>query len=118
MPPNEMATAVSRSYFPLRGGDVVMVLMPYYFWGKYGEKEKGTSHGSFYRYDTDVPVIFWNGGAGGVFNPGNYGVIDQVDFAATLAHALRITPPSSCAGRPILPALRMPAPTSPMLRMP
>jgi predicted AlkP superfamily pyrophosphatase or phosphodiesterase len=115
MPPNEMATSVSRSYFPLRGGDVVMVLMPYYFWGKYGEKEKGTSHGSFYRYDTDVPVMFWNGGPGanGLFQPGHYGVIDQVDFAATIAHTLRITPPSSCAGRPILPAIRFPGGANP-----
>ena len=102
IPPTDAATAVVRSYFPSRGGELVLMMAPFYFWGKYGEKEQGTSHGSFYRYDTEVPVVFW----GPQFNPGEYGVIDQVDFAATLAHALRITPPSSCAGRPVMPMLK------------
>ncbi|HMY59958.1 MAG TPA: alkaline phosphatase family protein, partial [Pseudomonadota bacterium] len=77
MPPTDVSTAVVRSYFPSRGGELVLVMAPFYFWGKYGEKEQGTSHGSFYRYDTEVPVVFY----GPQFNPGEYGVIDQVDFA-------------------------------------
>ena len=102
VPPTDVATAVVRSYFPSRGGELVLVMAPFYFWGKYGEKEQGTSHGSFYRYDTEVPMVFW----GQPFHPGEYGVIDQVDFAATLAHALRLTPPAACAGRPVMPMLK------------
>ncbi len=100
--PTDAATAVSRSYFPPRAGDLVVVPAPFYFWGKYGENEQGSSHGSFYRYDTDVPVVLY----GPWFQPGEYGVIEMVDFAATLAHVLKLTPPAACAGRPVAPMLR------------
>ncbi|MCS6913952.1 MAG: alkaline phosphatase family protein [Myxococcales bacterium] len=97
LPPTEAARAVARSYFPARGGDVVLITAPFYFWGKYGEKEQGSTHGSFYRYDTDVPVIL----SGPWFVPGHHGTIDMVDLAATLSHVLGLTPPSACEGRPI-----------------
>lgn len=102
LPPTDAAVAVSRSYFPTRGGEVVLVSAPFCFWGKYGDKELGTSHGSFYRYDTDVPMIF----NGPWFVPGEYGVVDMVDFAATISHVLRTTPPASAAGRPLNAALK------------
>lgn len=102
LPPTDAAVAVSRSYFPTRGGEVVLVSAPFCFWGKYGDKELGTSHGSFYRYDTDVPMIF----NGPWFVPGEYGVIDMVDFAATISHVLRTTPPAAAAGRPLNAALK------------
>ncbi len=102
LPPTEAATSVSRSYFPSRAGDVVVVTAPFYFWGKYGENEQGSSHGSFYHYDTDVPVAFY----GPWFQPGEYGVIEMVDFAATLSHALKLTPPAACTGHPVSAMLR------------
>lgn len=102
LPPTDAALAVSRSYFPIRGGEVVLVSAPFCFWGKYGDKELGTSHGSFYRYDTDVPIIF----NGPWFVPGDYGVVDMVDFAATLSYVLRTTPPAAAAGRPLNSALK------------
>lgn len=102
LPPTDASVAISRSYFQPRGGDVLMVTAPFYYWGKYGDKELGTSHGTFYRYDTDVPVAFY----GPWFTPGEYGVIDQVDVAATLSHVLRLTPPAACAGHPVIQLLR------------
>lgn len=102
VPPTEAARAVVRSYFPARGGDVVLFTAPYYFWGKYGEKDAGSTHGSFYRYDTDVPVML----SGPGFVPGDHGVIEMVDVAATLSHVLGINPPPSCEGRPVLRMLR------------
>lgn len=102
LPPTEAARAVARSYFPPRGGDLVLVTAPFYFWGKYGEKDQGSTHGSFYRYDTDVPVFF----LGPWFTPGDYGVIEMVDVAATVSHVLKLTPPSGCEGRPLLRTLR------------
>lgn len=102
LPPTEAATAVARSFYPSRAGEVVLVTAPFYFWGKYGENEQGSSHGSFYRYDTDVPVALY----GPWFQPGEYGVIEMVDFAATLAHALKLTPPAACSGRPVSAMLR------------
>ena len=102
LPPTDAAMAVSRSFFPLRGGEVVLVAAPFSFWGKYGDKELGTSHGSFYRYDTDVPILF----NGPWFVPGDYGVVDMVDFAATISHSLKTTPPAAAAGRPLTMALK------------
>lgn len=102
VPPTEAARAVVRSYFPSRGGDLVLVTEPYHFWGKYGEKEQGSTHGSFYRYDTDVPVFF----LGPWFMPGEHGVVEMVDVAATVSHVLRQTPPAACEGRPLLHLLR------------
>lgn len=102
VPPTDVGVSVTRSYFPGRGGEVVLVTAPFYYWGKYGDKELGTSHGTFYRYDTDVPVAFY----GPWFVPGEHGVIDMVDFAATLSHVLRLTPPAACAGRPVMQILR------------
>jgi hypothetical protein len=102
LPPTDAAVAVARSYFAPRGGEVVVMTAPFYYWGKYGEHEQGSSHGTFYRYDSDVPVALY----GPWFQPGEYGVIEQIDFAATLAHALLLTPPSSCAGRPVTAMLK------------
>ncbi len=102
LPPTDAAVAVSRSYFPLRGGEVVLITAPFCFWGKYGDKELGTSHGSFYRYDTDVPILL----NGPWFVPGDYGVVDMVDFAATVSHVLKTTPPAAAAGRPLTMALK------------
>lgn len=102
LPQTEAARAISRSYFPPRGGDVVLFTAPYYFWGKYGEKAVGSTHGSFYRYDTDVPVMM----LGPQLLPGDHGVIEMVDVAATLSHLLGLTPPPGCEGRPVLRMLR------------
>ena len=102
VPPTEAARAVVRSYFPARGGDVVLMTAPFYYWGKYGEKNAGSTHGSFYRYDTDVPVML----VGPALAPGPQGVVEMVDVAATHSHLLGLTPPPSCEGRPILRMLK------------
>ena len=97
VPPTEGARAVARSYYPPRCGDLVAVQAPFSYWGKYGEKDYGGSHGSFYRYDTDVPLLF----AGAPFKKGRFGQAEMVDLAATLAHVLGIAPPAACEGTPI-----------------
>jgi predicted AlkP superfamily pyrophosphatase or phosphodiesterase len=94
VPPTAAARAVSRSFFPARCGNLIAVQAPFSYWGKYGEKNYGGSHGSFYRYDTDVPLIF----AGAPFKPGFHGAAEMVDLAATLAHVLGVTPPAACEG--------------------
>jgi predicted AlkP superfamily pyrophosphatase or phosphodiesterase len=97
LPPTVASRAIARSFFPQRAGDVVAVQAPFSFWGKYGEKEYGGSHGSFYRYDTDVPLFFY----GPLFRPGTYGQVEMVDVAATLARALGTTLPAACEGEPL-----------------
>ncbi len=102
LPPTEAARAVARSFYPARSGDVIAIQAPYSYWGKYGEKDYGGSHGSFYRYDTDVPLVL----AGPPFRPGYYGRREMVDLAATLAQVLAVNPPAACEGEPIQAALR------------
>ncbi|MCK6544615.1 alkaline phosphatase family protein [Myxococcota bacterium] len=102
LPPTRIAELVARSFYPARSGDVVIVQSPFSFWGKYGEKDQGSTHGSAYRYDTDVPLVF----VGAAFVPGNYGVASQNDLAPTLARVLGIGEPAGCEGDVLDRALR------------
>lgn len=56
----------------------------------------GTSHGSPYRYDTRVPIIFWGQGIG---KKDVARLVNTVDVAPTIARMLGITPPSTVDGR-------------------
>lgn len=94
VPPSPLGMSILRSYHAPRGGDVVMWTLPFYFWGKYGEKDEGSTHGTFYRYDSEVPVIL----AGPGVRPGRYGVREQVDIAPTLAQIVGVTAPAGSEG--------------------
>jgi predicted AlkP superfamily pyrophosphatase or phosphodiesterase len=98
MSPTAAARAIARSYFPTRAGDVVAVQAPFSFWGKYGETDFGGSHGSFYRYDTDVPLFLY----GAPFRTGYYGQTEMVHLAATLARVLGVSLPAACEGQPLI----------------
>jgi hypothetical protein len=97
LPPVAASRAIARSFFAPRAGDVVLVQAPFSFWGKSGERAFGSGHGSFYRYDTDVPVFF----LGAPFAAGYFGETEMVDLAATLARLLNVNNPAACEGQPI-----------------
>lgn len=94
VPSTPLALSILRSYHAPRGGDVVLWTLPFYFWGKYGEKDVGSTHGTFYRYDSEVPVLM----AGPGIKPGVYGVREMVDVAATISYGLGITAPAGSEG--------------------
>lgn len=94
IPQTDFARAIQRSYFTPRGGDLVLWTLPYYFWGKYGEKDQGTTHGTAYRYDAEVPVLLSGRGV----KHGRYGVREQVDIAPTLSYLLGLTAPAGSEG--------------------
>jgi predicted AlkP superfamily pyrophosphatase or phosphodiesterase len=102
VPPTRVSEAVVRSYVPARSGDVVTVTAPFSFWGKYAEKDWGTTHGSPFRYDTDVPLVF----VGKPFKPGYFGETNMVNLAATLSEVLHLTRPSGCEGQALEEALK------------
>lgn len=86
---------VLRGYNPKRSGDLVYVLEP--SWSTSG-KTQGTSHGSAYTYDTNVPIIFY----GSNIKKGSsvrYHTI--TDIAPTLAVILKTKYPNGCTGNPI-----------------
>jgi predicted AlkP superfamily pyrophosphatase or phosphodiesterase len=84
-------------------GDLVVVTKPYWF---FGSSSSGTSHGSPYAYDTNVPLVL--SGAKWI-KPGMYGqYAETVDIAPTLAHLLRVRPPAGSEGRVLTELLRTP----------
>lgn len=61
-------------------------------------KMTGTSHGTPWNYDAQVPLVFW----GSAFKPGTYTTpVQPINLASTLAAALGITQPSAAQGRPL-----------------
>ncbi|HEU4405975.1 MAG TPA: alkaline phosphatase family protein [Polyangiaceae bacterium] len=94
VPQTPLGLSILRSYHAPRGGDVVLWTLPFYFWGKYGEKDVGSTHGTFYRYDSEVPVLLSGPGV----RPGRYGVREMVDVAPTLSQLLGLTAPAASEG--------------------
>ena len=94
VPDTMIGRSMLKTYYAPRGGDLVVWVLPLYFWGKYGEKDGGSTHGTAYSYDSEVPVLI----SGPHVRPGRYGTRDQVDLAATLSHLLGIPKPAGCEG--------------------
>jgi len=96
LPPNRWAAHFEKSFYGERSGDILLVTKPFYFWGKYGEADTGSTHGSPYEYDTHVPLIF----AGPGVRPGSYHFnADMTDLAPTLSALLGISAPAASEGR-------------------
>jgi predicted AlkP superfamily pyrophosphatase or phosphodiesterase len=104
----QTADAYRLSYFPGRSPDLHIVPEPF---ALFDEEGGGTSHGTPYTYDTQVPLILY----GGPFVPGDYYErASPLDLAPTLAAALKIHPPALATGRVLSEALRKaPRPASP-----
>jgi predicted AlkP superfamily pyrophosphatase or phosphodiesterase len=88
----------TSSFDKERSGDVFIELAPYYFWGKYGEKNCGESHGTHYDYDTHVPLVFYGCGVrqGQTTRP-----VPMTCVAPTVATLLGVEPPVSCQAGPL-----------------
>jgi predicted AlkP superfamily pyrophosphatase or phosphodiesterase len=100
LPNSAIARKAANSFNAKRSGDVFLVLMPY---AVASASATGTTHGTPWNYDTQVPLIFW----GSAFKPGIYAQACQpVDLAATLAALLGLTQPSGSQGIPLVRALK------------
>ena len=87
---DEIGRAFELSFYSPRSGDVFILQEPGYLF-----ETSGTSHGTPYRYDTHVPVIF----AGWGIKPGIYrNRIAPNDIAPTLSAAMSIQEPSGSIG--------------------
>ena len=95
MPDTALTRMVLNNHNDRRSGDIYLVLEPHRFMSDFDGLTVASSHGSPWRYDTFVPVIF----AGSGLKPLNvYRRINTVDAATTLAAWLGIKPPSGAAG--------------------
>jgi predicted AlkP superfamily pyrophosphatase or phosphodiesterase len=89
-----MATLMRRAWNREESGDLMVVTKPYWY---FGSGSSGTSHGSPYAYDTNVPLVLmgkrW-------IKPGHYGqYAEVVDIAPTLSTVLHVRPPAASEGR-------------------
>ena len=90
---------VKNNYHPRRSGDVYLVFQPRNFINNMDGLTIASFHGSPWRYDTYVPIIF----AG--YNIDNQRIsraVTPYDIAPTLANIIGITPPSGATGQALV----------------
>ena len=96
VPDTALTRMVLNNHNVRRSGDIYLVLEPHRFMNDFDGLAVASSHGSPWRYDTFVPVIF----AGSGLKPLKvYRRINTVDVATTLAAWLGTKPPSGAAGQ-------------------
>jgi predicted AlkP superfamily pyrophosphatase or phosphodiesterase len=99
LPDTALNQAILRNYNPKRSGDIYIVFKPGWFINDFDGQTVASVHGSPWRYDTFVPVIFVRPrvAAQQVFRE-----IATVDVAPTLSAILGITYPSGSVGSPLI----------------
>jgi predicted AlkP superfamily pyrophosphatase or phosphodiesterase len=90
---------VRANHFPKRSGDVYVVFRPQEFVNDFDGLVVAATHGSPWRYDRFVPVVFAGNGIKGkrVSRP-----VTPYDIAVTLANRLGVTAPSGAIGEPLV----------------
>lgn len=87
---------IQRNYHPSRSGDIYVIQDPYWF--LYEKGPIAAMHGSPWKYDTHVPIIF---AGANIKSKKVHRPVHPVDVAPTLAAFLGMTPPSSTNGSPL-----------------
>ena len=96
LPDNALMRAVLNNYHPDRSGDIYMVFKPEWFIADMDGLSVTVTHGSPWRYDTFVPILF-----------AGYGIeaqtvsrrVHPIDIALTLATVVGTKPPSGATGQ-------------------
>jgi predicted AlkP superfamily pyrophosphatase or phosphodiesterase len=93
---SKSATLIQNGFNIKRSGDVALMFEPAWL-----EESipTGTTHGSTYTYDTQVPLLWygWKIQSGYTSE-----AVDITDIAPTIATLLNIMPPNACIGKPIV----------------
>jgi len=100
-PTNPLLAKVRNNHHVDRSGDIYIIQQPYWFLFDKGPIK--AMHGSPWRYDTHVPVIFMGPG----IEPRKiHRRVHPVDVAPTLAAFMGMTPPAAAQGTPLGEILR------------
>jgi predicted AlkP superfamily pyrophosphatase or phosphodiesterase len=99
LPENALTRAVLNNYHPDRSGDIYVVFEPGYFINDMDGLSVTVTHGSPWRYDTYVPIIFAGNGIGAQTVSRR---VHTVDVAITLSAIAGTPPPSGAAGEILL----------------
>jgi predicted AlkP superfamily pyrophosphatase or phosphodiesterase len=88
---------IQKGFYPQRSGNVCVTYQQNVFDNEY-HNGKGTTHGSHYTYDTQVPFLLY----GWKIKPGKTGKPTYVtDVAPSIAYLLHITTPYGAIGKPV-----------------
>jgi len=98
---NPLVKQVKRNHHASRSGDIYVIQDPYWFLLEEGLI--AVMHGSPWRYDTHVPIIFTGAG---IASQSVNRLVHPVDVAPTLASLLGMTPPASSQGAPLVEVLQ------------
>lgn len=99
---NGVLRALRNGYHPERSGDVLIVMKPYHV---LESEPRGTSHGTPWSYDAEVPLYLFGRGV----RPGQYATVAQaIDVAPTVADLMELGAPAMSEGRPLSEALNLP----------
>ena len=98
LPDTGMYRAVIKNFNSKRSGDVFIVFEPNWFINDFDGITVASTHGSPWRYDTYVPIVF--AGAGLTARKVDRRV-QTVDVAVTLSSFMGIKPPSGSDGKPL-----------------
>jgi predicted AlkP superfamily pyrophosphatase or phosphodiesterase len=96
-----LGTVLRNTFHAERGGDVLMVLKPF----RVLESEKaGTSHGTPWSYDSDVPLFLYGKG----IKPGLYTQhAEPIDLAPTVSAINEMSAPASNEGKVLTDAVQL-----------
>ncbi len=102
MPDTRLYRQILRNFNPKRSGDIYLVLEPQWFVAEFDGLTVTSTHGSPWRYDTFVPMIFVGNGlsARNFFRE-----VQTVDIALTLSKYLKLKAPSGASGAPLMEVL-------------
>jgi len=98
LPDTELMRKIRRNFHPRRSGDIYLVFDPNVFINDFDGLIVASTHGSPWRYDSYVPVMF--AGAGLTAKTVSR-AITPYDVAPTLANYLGIKQPSAAIGKPL-----------------
>jgi len=99
LPDTLLMRAILRNFHPKRSGDIYVVFEPNVFINDFDGLTVASTHGSPWRYDTFVPVIF----AGAYLEARKVSrPVTPYDVAPTLANYLGVKPPSGSIGNPLV----------------
>lgn len=98
VPNTAITRAVLKNFQAKRSGDIYVVFGPNVFINDFDGLQVASTHGSPWRYDTFVPVVFAGAGLAGatVNRP-----VTPYDIAPTLSAFLGVKPPSGAVGEPL-----------------
>ncbi len=102
VPDMPLYRSVLENFNSVRSGDVFVVFEPYWFINDFDGLTVAATHGSPWRYDSFVPIVF---AGAGIPARHIYRRVHTVDVAPTLAALLGTKPPSGAAGTPLVEVL-------------